>query len=140
MFKKNAKVVRLRSVGHRRARFQLGHPIKLAHIPSVRPTTAASFDGVLTDAQGSFDAMAQSLVSADDPTRLKTPKDDMKTAADELSSAAKAARAYIDSQKPSDLAAYKTHWDQGRAWWNESVRAIWSAASSTPPTVDNAPV
>jgi hypothetical protein len=50
------------------------------------------------------------------------------------------ARAYIDDKKVSEMADYRKHWDNGRAWWNEAVTAIWKAANQAPPpTVSDAP-
>jgi len=63
----------------------------------------------------------------------------MYSATDELSSAMKAQRAFIDDRKPSQLADYKKHWDQGRAWWNQAVTKIWEAAAAPMPTIANAP-
>lgn len=63
----------------------------------------------------------------------------MWSATGELSSAMKSVRAYLDDGKPSQLADYKTHWNQGRAWWNQAVTRIWQAASAPPPTIANAP-
>jgi hypothetical protein len=99
----------------------------------------ASFDGVLSDAQSSFDKVNQVLLEAPKPKGVESSETEMWSATDELSSALKSARAFVDDQKPSEMADFKTHWDQGRAWWNQAVTKIWQAASATAPTMDNAP-
>jgi hypothetical protein len=64
----------------------------------------------------------------------------MWSATNELSDAMKTMRAFFDDRKPSQLADYYKHWDTGRAWWNQSVTATWSAANNgTAPTISNAP-
>jgi len=63
----------------------------------------------------------------------------MWSATDELSQAMKSLRAYVDDQKPSDLADYKTHWDQGRAWWNQAVDKVWGETSTPAPSIPDAP-
>jgi hypothetical protein len=73
------------------------------------------------------------------PKGVESSETEMWSATDELSGAIKSARAYVDDEKPSELADYKKHWDQGRAWWNQAVTAIWQAAGQPAPTIDNAP-
>jgi hypothetical protein len=103
------------------------------------PSALATFDGILSDAQSSFDQANRVLLDAPKPKGVEASETEMWSATDELSNAMKSARAYVDDQKPSELADYKKHWDTGRAWWNQAVTPIWQAASVPPPTIDDAP-
>ena len=106
---------------------------------SADPSALASFDGILSDAQSTFDKVNKVLLDAPKPKGLESSEIEMWSATDELGSALKSARAYVDDQEPSELNDYKTHWDQGQAWWNQAVTPIWQAASQPTPTIDNAP-
>jgi hypothetical protein len=103
------------------------------------PPTSASFDAVMSDAQSTFDKVNKVLLDAPKPKGVESGETEMWSATDELSNAMKSARAYVDDQKPSELADWHKHWDTGRAWWNQAVTPIWQAASVPPPTLDNAP-
>ena len=103
------------------------------------PGTLSSFYGEIDDAKSAFDNAGHNLLLVDKPAGLEQSGDEMWAATDELSRAMKALRAFIDNGKPSELADYKKHWNQGRAWWNQAVTAIWQAANTPPPTVANAP-
>jgi hypothetical protein len=97
-------------------------------------------DGVLNDAQSTFDRVNKVLLTAAKPKGVESSETEMWSATDKLSASMKTLRAYIDDKKPSELADHKTQWDTGRAWWNQAVTAIWSAASASPlPTMENAP-
>jgi hypothetical protein len=103
------------------------------------PATLASFYEVIDKAKSAFDTAGHNLLLVDKPAGLEQSDDEMRAATNELSSAMKALRAFIDDGKPSELAEYKKHWNQGRAWWNQAVTAIWQAANTPAPTVANAP-
>jgi hypothetical protein len=97
-------------------------------------------DGVLNDAQSTFDRVNKVLLTAAKPKGVESSGTEMCSATDKLSASMKTLRAYIDDKKPSELADHKKQWDTGRAWWNQAVTAIWSAASTSPlPTMENAP-
>lgn len=99
----------------------------------------ASLDGIMSDAQSTFDSVNQALLNGPVPSGNECSKTEMWSATGELSSAMKSVRAFLDDNKPSQLADYKTHWNQGRAWWNQAVTRIWQAANASPPTITNAP-
>lgn len=103
------------------------------------PSALASFDGVVNDAQSSFDKVHNVLLEAAKPKGVEDGEVEMWSATDELSHAMKSLRAYVDDQKPSDIADYKTHWDQGRAWWNQAVEKVWGETSIPAPSIPNAP-
>lgn len=97
-------------------------------------------DAVLNDAQSTFDRVNKVLLTAAKPKGVESSEAEMWSATDKLSASMKMLRAYVDEKKPSELADHKTQWDTGRAWWNQAVTAIWSAASASPlPTMENAP-
>jgi hypothetical protein len=103
------------------------------------PSTRASFYGIIDHAKSAFDTAGHNLLLVGKPAGLEQSDDEMWAATDELSSAMKALRAFIDDGNPSELADYKKHWNQGRAWWNQAVTAIWQAANTPAPTVANPP-
>jgi hypothetical protein len=80
------------------------------------PSALASFDGILSDAQSTFDKLNKVLLDAPKPKGVESSETEMCSATDELSSAMKSARAYVDDQKPSELSGYKPRRDTGRAW------------------------
>jgi len=102
---------------------------------SADPATLASFQQVLSDAKDGFDQAENSFVLASGPKGTGSADQEAAAAIREFSDAMTAARAYVDSQKPSDLANYGKHWNQGRAWWNESVSKMWGAVNQPAPTV-----
>jgi hypothetical protein len=99
----------------------------------------AGFDAVLSKAQATFDSVNHTLLMAPKPKGLESSLTEMWSATDELSQAMKSGRAYVDDQKPSQLADWRKHWDTGRGWWNQAVTPIWQAAHQTPPTIEDAP-
>lgn len=102
-------------------------------------TDMVTLSGVLANAQGTFDRVNNVLLSAPHPTGVESSETEMCSATNEFSSAMKSGRAWIDDKKPSELVDYRKHWDQGKAWWNQAVVPIWTAAGSTPPTIASAP-
>ena len=98
-----------------------------------------SFDGILSNAQSSLENVSNTLLSAAKPKGVDSSETEMWSATDELSTAVKSLRAYVDDQKPSDMTDFHHHWDQGRAWWNQAVTPIWQAAGASAPTIENAP-
>ncbi len=101
------------------------------------PSTAASFQQLLSQAKDGFDGAELSFASFGlaVPSGLDDANTEASAAIREFSAAMSSARGYVDSQKPSDLADYTTHWQQGRKWWNEAVGKLWGAAHQTAPTV-----
>jgi hypothetical protein len=99
------------------------------------PVALASFQQLLSQAKGSFDSARHTFLSSDAPGGLGDANTEAWASIGEFSDAVSSARAYVDSQKPSDLADFGTHWNQGRAWWNEAVTKLWGAANQPPPTV-----
>jgi hypothetical protein len=87
------------------------------------PGDWATLDVVLNDTQSTFDKVNRVLLEAAKPKGVESSETEMWSSTDELSNAMKSVRAYVDDQKPSQLADYKKHWDQGRAWWNQAVTA-----------------
>jgi len=100
-------------------------------------TTMASFQQLLSQAKDGFDGSELSFASFDlaVPKGLGDANDEASAAIREFSDAMSSARAYVDNRKPSDLASYGTHWNQGRKWWNEAVVKLWGAAHQPAPTV-----
>jgi len=100
-------------------------------------STAASFQQILSQAKGGFDSSELSFASFGlaVPKGLGDANDEASAAIREFSDAMSSARAYVDNRKPSDLASYSTHWNQGRKWWNEAVGKLWGAAHQPAPTV-----
>jgi hypothetical protein len=80
------------------------------------PSTFESFDEILSDAQSTFDKVNKVLPDAPKLKGVESGETEMWSATDELSSAMKSARAFVDDQKPSELADRHKHWDTGRAW------------------------
>lgn len=103
-------------------------------------TLLANVDTVLSRSQSTFEAVGQRLLKSPKPRGVESSATEMWSATNELGEAMKSARAYFDSNKPSDLSAFRVHWDTGRAWWNQGVVAIWEAASKiTKPMITGAP-
>ncbi len=100
-------------------------------------STAASFQQILSQAKSGFDSSELSFASFGlaVPKGLGDANDEASAAIREFSDAMSSARAYVDNRKPSDLASYSTHWNQGRKWWNEAVGKLWGAAHQPAPTV-----
>ncbi len=100
-------------------------------------STAASFQQILSQAKSGFDSSELSFTSFGlaVPKGLGDANDEASAAIREFSDAMSSARAYVDNRKPSDLASYSTHWNQGRKWWNEAVGKLWGAAHQPAPTV-----
>jgi hypothetical protein len=75
------------------------------------------------------------------PKGVESSETEMCSATEELSKAMTSARAFVDDHKPSQLPDDKKHWDQGRAWWNQTVLAIWLAAKqgAASPIIEHAP-
>lgn len=111
----------------------------MANSGSGSTSDLASLSGLMSDAQSTFDSVNGVLLNAPKPRDNECSATELWSATGELSSAMKSVRAYLDDSKPSQLADYKTHWNQGRAWWNQAVTRIWQAANASPPTVPNAP-
>ncbi len=97
---------------------------------------AAALQQILSDAKGTFEHAKTTFASAKKPSGVGDAGDEMFGAVDELSTAISADKAFVDNQRPSDLADFGTHSKQGRVWWNEAVTKIWSAASQSAPTVN----
>jgi len=102
---------------------------------SVDAAALASFQQLLSDAKGGFDEAEHSFILASGPKGTGDADQEAAAAIREFSDAMSSARSYVDSQKPSDLADYGTHWNQGKAWWNESVSKMWGAVGQPAPTV-----
>ena len=100
-------------------------------------STAASFQQILSQAKDGFDGSELSFASFGlaVPKGLGDANTEASAAIREFSDAMSSARAYVDNRKPSDLASYGTHWNQGRKWWNEAVGKLWGAAHQPAPTV-----
>ena len=100
-------------------------------------TTMASFQQLLSQAKDGFDSAELSFASFSlaVPKGLGDANTEASAAIREFSDAMSSARAYVDNRKPSDLASYSTHWNQGRKWWNEAVVKLWGAAHVPAPTV-----
>jgi hypothetical protein len=99
--------------------------------------TRASFQQTLSDAKDEFDAVNNKLVSSAatmraestaNPPTLESAYIEMETAVAQLSDAVSTASSFVDSQKPSDLANYRTQWTQGSQHWNKAVTKIWDEA------------
>lgn len=97
--------------------------------------TEASFQQLLTSAKSQLDSAKSEFAMASAPTGMDQANLDMFGAVDELETAIDSAHAFVDSQKPSDLADFDTHWQQGMGDWNSAVHKIWTAAKVKPPTV-----
>jgi len=99
------------------------------------PATLASFQQLLSQSKGGFDEAEHSFILASGPKGTGDADQEAAAAIREFSDAMSSARSYVDSQKPSDLADYSTHWKRGKAWWNESVSKMWGAVGQPAPTV-----
>jgi hypothetical protein len=95
----------------------------------------ASFQDLLSSSKDGFDQAEHSFISASGPKGTGDADQEASAAIREFSDAMSSARSYVDSQKPSDLASYGKHWNQGKAWWNESVSKMWGAVGQPAPTV-----
>lgn len=100
------------------------------------PSTAVSFQQLLSTTKNTLTDARQSLGAADKPADLSDDVYKMENAIDELTTAIDSDRAFVDDEKPSDLADFGTHWKSGRVSWNEAVTKIWNAAGEMPPTVN----
>jgi hypothetical protein len=99
------------------------------------PATLASFQQLLSQSKDGFDEAEHSFILASGPKGTGDADREAAAAIREFSDAMSSARSYVDSQKPSDLADYGTHWKRGKAWWNESVSKMWGAVGQPAPTV-----
>jgi len=102
---------------------------------STDPATLASFQQLLSSAKDGFDQAENSFVLANGPKGTGSADKEAAAAIREFSDAMSSARSYVDSRKPSDLADFGQHWNQGKAWWNESVSKMWGAVNQPAPTV-----
>ncbi len=102
---------------------------------SADPATLASFQQLLSSAKDGFDQAEHSFILANGPKGTGDADQEAAAAIREFSDAMSSARSYVDSQKPSDLADYGKHWNQGKVWWNESVSKMWGAVNRPAPTV-----
>ena len=105
------------------------------------PIAAATLSSTLYQAQQTFEAVNHTFLEAPKPKDLDTPGLEMWSATDKMVDAMKAGRAYLDDGKPSELVGYRDNWATGRAWWNQAVVPIWTAAgvSSAQPTISGVP-
>jgi hypothetical protein len=81
----------------------------MADSGSGRSSDLASLDGLISDAQSTFDDVNHVLLDAPKPKDNGCSATEMWSATGELSSAMKSVRDYLDDGKPSQLADYKMH-------------------------------
>jgi outer membrane murein-binding lipoprotein Lpp len=109
--------------------------VQILQKSSADPATMASFQQLVSSAKDGFATAENSFVLAGAPDGTGTSNEEAATAIREFSSAMDSLKSYVDGQKPSDLAGFSTHWNQGKAFWNEAVGKLWGAASKPAPTV-----